>query len=68
MFVEEDAIFKTAFERIIEESMELARLSNQQMKGCGMSWRVPVDNIVRKAFVKPRIVPNVPAPGECDFV
>ncbi|KAL5521407.1 hypothetical protein ACEPAG_9333 [Sanghuangporus baumii] len=68
MYVEEDAAFKTSFERIIEESAELARLNKQQIRGSGMNWRLPVDNMIRKAFVKPRTVPNISSPAECDFI
>lgn len=68
MYVEEDAAFKTSFERIVEESAELARLNNQQIRGSGMNWRLSVDNLIRKAFVKPRTVSNIPSPAECDFM
>ncbi|KAL5532006.1 hypothetical protein ACEPAF_5570 [Sanghuangporus sanghuang] len=68
LYVEEDAAFKTSFERIVEESAELARLNHQQIRGSGMNWRLPVDNTIRRAFVKPRTVPNIPSSAECDFI
>ena len=67
MFVEEDAALKSCFDRIEEESAELARLHNQQIKGEN-NWRTPVDVIIRRAFVKSRGLSKIAKPGECDFM
>ena len=67
MLVEENATFQSSFERIVEETLELSRVHNQQMQG-DLNWRMPVDAIIRKAFIKYRAQPNVWTPAECDFM
>lgn len=47
---EEDAMLRETYARVKEECFELRRLKNQLVVN-GANWSMPLDNLVRRAFI-----------------
>lgn len=48
--VEEDAILRETYDSVREECFELRRLRSQMVVSAA-NWSMPVDNLVRRAFI-----------------